>query len=134
MREYETVFILDPTLTDEQSQETINEFKKVAEDKGAEVVKVDDWGRRRLAFSVKKYNEGQYVIFTLHDESIDAVSELERRFKVSDSVIRFLSIRVDQERKRAEGRKKTKKGSKTDPVASDTSEALPVEESQDAQT
>ena len=78
---------------------------------------VDRWGRRRLAFPVKKHKEGQYVIFTLRSETIDAVREMERRVKVSESVIRFLTIRVDLERKRAEGRKRKKERLRNEPAA-----------------
>lgn len=117
MREYEAIFVLAPTLSEEQTQAIIDSLVQSAEERGAEVANVDRWGRRRLAFPVKKHKEGQYVIFTLLADSIDAVRELERRVKVSDSIIRFLTIRVDLERKRAEGRKRKKERRKTEPAA-----------------
>ena len=115
MREYEAIFILAPTLDEEQIQTIIDSLSKAAEERGAEVANVDRWGRRRLAFPVKKHKDGHFVIFTLRADSNDAVRELERRFKVSDSIIRFLTIRVDLERKRAEGRKKKKERRKAEP-------------------
>ena len=115
MREYEAIFILAPTLDEEQTQTIIDSLSQAAEERGAEVANVDRWGRRRLAFPVKKHKDGQFVIFTLRADSNDAVRELERRFKVSDSIIRFLTIRVDLERKRAEGRKKKKERRKAEP-------------------
>ena len=115
MREYEAIFILAPTLDEEQTQTIIDSLSQAAEERGAEVANVDRWGRRRLAFPVKKHKDGQFVIFTLRADSDDAVRELERRVKVSDSVIRFLTIRVDLERKRAAGRKRKKERRKTEP-------------------
>ncbi len=115
MREYEAIFILAPTLDEEQIQTIIDSLSKAAEERGAEVANVDRWGRRRLAFPVKKHKDGHFVIFTLRADSNDAVRELERRFKVSDSIIRFLTIRVDLERKRAEGRRKKKERRKAEP-------------------
>ena len=123
MRQYETTFVLAPTLSAEEVEETVTSFTGVAEEKGAKVVNVDNWGKRRLAFPVKKHEDGFYVVLTLQGETVEAVTELERRFKVNDSVIRFLSIRVDEELKRAEtSRLRRKRRSKeasenTDPKA-----------------
>ena len=115
MREYEAIFILAPTLDEEQIQTIIDSLSQAAEERGAKVAKVDRWRRRRLAFPVKKHTDGHYVIFTLRADSDDAVRELERRVKVSDSIIRFLTIRVDLERKRAAGRKRKKERRRTEP-------------------
>ena len=117
MREYEAVFILAPTLDEEQIQAIIDSLQQAAEERGAKVANVDRWGRRRLAFPVKKHTDGLYVIFTLLADTNDAVRELERRVKVSESIIRFLTIRVDLERKRAEGRKRRKERRRTEPAA-----------------
>lgn len=104
MRRYEVVFVLAPTLSDEEVSETAEGFAAVATEKGANVLEVDKekLGRRRLAFPVKKHTEGHYIVLTLEEEAAEAVFELERRFKVSDAVIRFLSIRIDEDLKRAE--------------------------------
>ena len=109
MREYETTFVLAPTLSEEEVEETVTSFTGVAEEKGAKVVNVDNWGKCRLAFPVKKHEDGFYVVLTLQEETVEAVTELERRFKVNDSVIRFLSIRVDEELKRAETSRQRRK-------------------------
>ncbi|HXK58806.1 MAG TPA: 30S ribosomal protein S6 [Acidobacteriota bacterium] len=106
MRRYEVVFVLAPTLTDDEVEQAIESFTKTARDKGAEVISVDKWGKRRLAFRVGKHTDGYYVVLTLEEPSGAAVAELERRFKVSDSVIRFLSVRTDLDLKRAEKFKK----------------------------
>ncbi len=101
MRRYEVVFILAPTLTEEEVEQQVASYVTAAEAVGAQVVSVDQWGKRQLAYPIKKHTEGYYVILTIEEPSADAVAELERRFKVSDLVIRFLSIRVDEDLKRA---------------------------------
>jgi len=106
MRRYEVVFVLAPTLTEDEVEQAIESFTKTARDKGAEVASVDKWGKRRLAFRVGKHSDGFYVVMTLNEESGTAVTELERRFKVTDSVIRFLSVRTDLALKRADKFKK----------------------------
>jgi small subunit ribosomal protein S6 len=102
MRRYEVVFVLAPTLTEEEVDQYVETFSKAARDKGAEIASVDKWGKRRLAFRVGKHTEGIYVILTLHEAGGSAVTELERRFKVTDAVIRFLSVRTDLDLKRAD--------------------------------
>ncbi len=102
MRRYEVTFILAPTLTDDEVEQSVETFRKVAEEKGAQIVKVDEWGKRRLAYPINKHSEGIYTILTLEEPEAVAVDELERRFKVTDSVIRFLSVRIDLDLKRME--------------------------------
>ncbi len=102
MRRYEVVFVLAPTLTEEEADEAVETYSGVAKEMGAEVADVDKWGKRRLAFPVQKHTEGYYTVLTLVEPAGKAVTELERRFKVSDAVIRFLTVRVDEELKRAE--------------------------------
>ena len=112
MRRYEVVFVLAPTLSDEEVDEITEGFSKTAGESGAQVVEVNKWGKRRLAFPVEKHREGIYVLLTLEETAAMAVAELERRFKVTDSVIRFLSIRTDLDLKRAakfQARRKLKK-------------------------
>ncbi len=102
MRRYEVCFVLAPTLSPEEVEQFTENFKGVAEDQGASVVDVDNWGKKRLAFPVKKHSEGYYIILTLDEEAATASTELERRFKVTDAVIRFLTIRIDGQYRRAE--------------------------------
>ncbi len=100
MRRYEIVFVLAPDLPDTDLEDTIDGYKVAAEEMGAKVLGVDKWVRRRLAFPVKKYTEATYVFLLVEEEQAKAVAELERRFRVTDSVIRFLTIRVDGTDKR----------------------------------
>lgn len=102
MRRYEVVFVLAPTLSEDEVKQQIANFSAAAEEKGATILSVDEWGKRRLAFPVKKFNDGIYVILTIEEEAAVAVNELERRFRVTDAVIRFLTVRIDEDLKRAE--------------------------------
>ena len=102
MRQYEIAFILAPTLSDDEVEQSIATYREVAEEKGAQVVQVDEWGKRSLAYPINKHKEGIYTIFTLEEPEAEAVGELERRFKVTESVIRFLSVRIDLDLKRME--------------------------------
>jgi small subunit ribosomal protein S6 len=112
MRRYEVVFVLAPTLADDEFDQQIDTYVEAARESGAEIVDVDKWGKRRLAFPVQKHNEGFYTVLTLDEPSGAAVAELERRFKVNDAVIRFLSVRIDLELKRAEKFEKRKEARK----------------------
>jgi len=112
MRRYEVAIVLAPTLTEEEVEQSTETFKKAAEEKGAQIAEIEQWGKRKLAYPIQKHTEGIYVIVTLEELSAEAVGELERRFKVSDSVIRFLTVRIDLDLKRAEklkARRKVKK-------------------------
>jgi small subunit ribosomal protein S6 len=113
MRRYEVAIVLAPTLTEDEVEQSTETFKKAAEEKGAQIADIEQWGKRKLAYPIKKHTEGIYIIVTLEELSAEAVGELERRFKVSDSVIRFLTVRTDLDLKRAEklkSRRKEKKG------------------------
>jgi small subunit ribosomal protein S6 len=101
MRRYEVVYVLAPILTEEEVEQYAETYSQAAREHGAEVINVDKWEKRKLAFRVKKYLEGYYTILTIEEEAADAVTELERRFKVNDAVIRFLTVRIDEDLKRA---------------------------------
>ncbi len=102
MRRYEVVFVLAPRLSEEEVKQAVETFSGAAEEKGATVLNIDEVGKRRLAYPIKKFNEGIYVVLLLEEEAGAAVAELERRFRVTDTVIRFLTIRIDQHLKRAD--------------------------------
>jgi small subunit ribosomal protein S6 len=122
MRRYEVVFVLAPTLADDEVDQQIETYVEAAKASGAEIVDIDKWGKRRLAFPVKKHNEGFYTVLTLDEPSGKAVAELERRFKVNDAVIRFLSVRIDLELKRAEKFEKRKEERKKRVASKKTAE------------
>ena len=94
MNHYETAFIIAPNLPEEETSALINQLAEVIVSKNGQMIKQDLWGKRRLAYPIKKFNEGFYVFFTY--QGVPAVSaELERRFKQTDAVLRFMTIRKD---------------------------------------
>src|SRR5919206_1407505 len=105
MRIYEELFIIRPDAPDEEVDPFLEQMKGVVTNAGATVDKVEKWGKRRLAYKVDKYREGSYVLlqFTAGPET---VKELERRLRVQDMVLKFLTVRIDQTLKRLEKRKK----------------------------
>jgi small subunit ribosomal protein S6 len=96
MRKYEIIFIVRPDVTDEDVAKLITQMEGVVTGAGGTVEKVEKMGRRRLAYRVARQREGIYVLFLVNGTG-DTVKEFERRLKVSDAVIKFLSIRVDED-------------------------------------
>src|SRR4030095_4661221 len=76
-------------------------MQAVVQDKNGKVIKVDNWGKKAMAYKLKRFRDGYYVILTIEADGA-AIAELERRFRVSDFVIRFLSVRIDEDLKRSE--------------------------------
>jgi small subunit ribosomal protein S6 len=101
VRTYEVVFVAAPTLTAEELDAFISHTQSVVESRNGKVVKVDNWGKKSLAYKIKKFRDAYYVVLTIEGEG-PAIAELERRFRVTDHVIRFLSVRLDQDQKRSE--------------------------------
>ena len=95
MRKYETIFILDPDLEEEQIQSAIEKTKGIITQNSGEILKVEDWGKRKLAYQVKKKAKGHYLLIHFMG-SPTLVSELERNFRVMDAVIKFQSVRLDE--------------------------------------
>ncbi|MBV9743745.1 MAG: 30S ribosomal protein S6, partial [Acidobacteriia bacterium] len=105
MRIYEELFIIKPDAPDEEADQFVEQLRNQLTTAGGTVDKVDKWGKRRLAYRVDKYHEGTYVLLQF-SAGPEAVKELERRLRVSDMVIKFLTVRIDQTLKRLEKRKK----------------------------
>jgi len=100
MRIYETIFILKPDLPDDEADRIVAQMEAVITAGGGTLRKTDRMGRRRLAYLIRRYREGQYVLI---DSECNAatVQELERRLKVTEPVLKFQTVRVDEELKRA---------------------------------
>lgn len=91
MRSYELVFILNADMEDEATEAAVNKFTGLIEKNGGELVKIDKWGKRRLAYPINKRNEGYYVLVNFKAEP--AVShEVERVLRITDEVIRHMVI------------------------------------------
>ena len=107
MRIYEELFIIRPDAPDEEIDPFLEQMKGVVTNAGGTVDKVDKWGKRRLAYRVDKYREGAYILFQF-TAAPEAVKEFERRLRVSDVVIKFLTVRIDETLKRLEKRKRSR--------------------------
>ena len=104
MRVYEELFIIRPDVPDEEADQFVENIRTVITTAGGTLDKVEKWGKRRLAYRVGKYREGAYVLFQL-TAGPESVKELERRLRVSDLVIKFLTVRIDETLRRVEKRK-----------------------------
>jgi small subunit ribosomal protein S6 len=100
MRLYDIVVLVTPDLSDEESVKLAADYKKILTDGGAEIVKDEPWGRRRLAFPILRKKEAYYHYVQASAEP-PVVAELERRLRLSDQVLRHLAVRADEELKRA---------------------------------
>lgn len=94
MNKYEVMFIIESTLEDEKREATVEMVKEIIAAEG-EVGKVDVWGMRRLAYPIQKKNEGYYVVIEFSAPP-DFPTELDRRLKISDNVIRHIIINKDE--------------------------------------
>ena len=100
-RTYEVMYIIDPE-TDLDTIAKLNDaVGKLIEKEGGTVVRMDDVGRRRLAYPIQKRTEGHYVLFEI-DGSGQEIAELERRMRVNDNIMRYITVRVDEDRKKAD--------------------------------
>ena len=116
MRQYETGFVLSPTLSEEETAQFVQQMAEVVVQKKGRMVKQDIWGKRRLAFPIKRFQEGVYVFFT-YEGAGDISTELERRFKQTDAVIRFMTVLRDP--RDLIGRKRKKRAEEAVPVAAE---------------
>jgi small subunit ribosomal protein S6 len=104
MRQYETAFLLSPKLSEEETASFITQMAEVISQKKGKMIKEDRWGKRRMAYPIKRFEEAFYVIF-LYEADPDVPYELERRFKQTESVLRFLTVKKESK----ENKRKKKK-------------------------
>ncbi|MGB8065283.1 MAG: 30S ribosomal protein S6 [Candidatus Sulfotelmatobacter sp.] len=98
-RTYELMFIVRPDMTDEDLDKLISTLQSVVPPSGGTVVRVDKMGKRRLAYTVRRFHDGIYVLMVVEGQG-PVMHELERRLRVTEPVIKFLTVRVDEEQKR----------------------------------
>ena len=107
MRIYEELFIARPDATPEEMDPFVDQLKNVITHTGGTLEKVDKWGVRKLAYRVGKYNEGQYILLQFNAQP-ETVKEIERRLRVADFVMKFITVRIDEKMKRIEKRRKAR--------------------------
>ena len=98
-RVYEVMFIVRPDTLDEDADKLIAGFEATVTNGGGTIRSTEKLGRRKLAYTVRKFNEGNYVLLTVEADG-NLVHELERRLRVSEPVIKFITVRIDEEEKR----------------------------------
>jgi small subunit ribosomal protein S6 len=116
------MFIVRPDVTEEDLDKLVTTLQGHVTTAGAVVKSVEKMGKRRLAYEVRKFQEGQYVLFILNADG-KAVHELERRLRVAEQVIKFITVRTDEEQQRLEKVRKLRASRMKRPPA----EATPAE-------
>jgi len=96
MRSYEMMLAINPQLEDEELDTLLKKVKKVVKDAKGEITKIDKWGKRKLAYEIKDFNEAIYVVVKFNADE-KKISELERVIKLEERVIRYLLILQDRE-------------------------------------
>ena len=94
-RKYELVYVVSPDATDDQVTDLHTQVEAIVQRLGGQIEKTENWGRRRLAYEIGRHKEGTYVLEVI-DGSGELMKEIDRRFKVTDLVIRHLVVRVDE--------------------------------------
>ena len=107
MRVYEELFIVRPDAPEEEIDQLIEQLTTLIASQGGNVDKSDKWGVRKLAYRVQKRTEGFYVLLQFVAKP-ETVMELERRLRVTDQVLKFLTVRIDEKMKKIEKRKKAR--------------------------
>ena len=100
-RQYEVVFIVDPTADDDEVTKLTESLKQIATDQGGIVTKTESMGKRQLAYEILHKTEGNFVLLEIEGSGKE-IAELERRMRVNDRIIRYITVRVDEDRRRAE--------------------------------
>src|SRR5215467_304569 len=98
-RTYEVMFIVRPDMAEEDLDKLISTLETTVSSTGGTVKSVERMGKRRLAYTVRRFHDGLYILLTIEGTGA-VIHELERRLRVTEPVIKFLSVRVDEEQKR----------------------------------
>jgi small subunit ribosomal protein S6 len=101
MRNYEIMFIVNPNAAEEEIDKINGQVEAIVTSGGGKVDKIEKMGKRRLAYEVDKHREGHYVLFVINADG-DIIKECERRLRVMDAVIKYLTVRTDEEGRRLE--------------------------------
>lgn len=110
-RTYELMFIVRPDMTDEDLDKLISTLQSAVPTSGGNVKQIEKMGKRRLAYTVRRFHEGIYVLLVVEGGG-PVIHELERRLRVTEPVIKFLTVRIDEEQKRLEKIKKIREARK----------------------
>lgn len=115
-RTYELMFIVRPDMVDEDQDKLISTLETAVTSSGGLVKSVEKMGKRRLAYTVRRFHDGLYILLTVEGGG-GLVHELERRLRVSEPVIKFITVRIDEEQKRLDKIKAIKEARRKAPPA-----------------
>ncbi|MFL6263037.1 MAG: 30S ribosomal protein S6 [Thermoanaerobaculia bacterium] len=111
MRTYELMFVVDPRVADEEVVTMMQDYKNMITAGGSQITGEENWGRRKLAYPINKVNEGKYVLLYVSSEAgKTALPEVEHRMRQNDRILRYLTVRTDEDLKRAARRQPAKGG------------------------
>src|SRR3974390_545044 len=110
-RTYELMFIVRPDMVDEELDKLISTVESAVTGTGGTVKNVEKMGKRRLAYTVRRFNDGQYILLTIEGPG-PVIHEVERRLRVTEPVIKFITVRIDEEQKRLDKIKKLRDAKK----------------------
>ena len=96
MKAYETVFIVDPDISDDDVDSIAERLSGIVNDFNGRIVKIDKWGRKKLAYKVKKKNRGNYILLIFFSDH-KLTTELERILKLDDRILKYLTVKVDKQ-------------------------------------
>lgn len=99
-RLYDLIFIVRPATPEDEVKKVLSSIEHTCEEKGAKIEKTEHWGTRKLAYRVAKHREGIYVYQQIRTNHSELIAELERRLRVQDVVIKYLTVRLDEDLKR----------------------------------
>jgi small subunit ribosomal protein S6 len=128
-RQYDLIFICRPDTPEAEVDKLVATLEQTATERGGRVEKVERWGTKKLAYRVRKQREGFYVYMMMHGTQGEMIKELERRLKVADPVIKYQTVRLDDEMKRQQklgqrrDRRAARRRRKTAPPAGGTEPA-----------
>jgi small subunit ribosomal protein S6 len=129
MNHYETLFVVKPTLTEEEIKSQIERVKAILEKEGAELVATDDMGMRKLAYPVQKHNRGYYTVLLFKAKG-DVIAELERNLRINEEVIKFLTVKYSKTKEIAQFNKLVeaamKKSQPAEPVKTEAPEEVEI--------
>ncbi len=127
MRTYELVFIVDPSLADEEVASLANDYRAMISANGGEVVKEESWGKRKLAYPIRKLTEGRYHLFQITTDGKNPFPEIEQRMQQNEKVLRYLTVRTDEGRLRVRDQDAVSLGIGPEPTEPEDKVAAPEE-------
>ena len=122
VKQYETVFIVTPVLSDDQMKETVEKYTNFLKDHGAEIVYTNNWGMRKLAYPIKKKTTGYYYLIEFKAEG-SLIAELEVAYKRDERLLRFLTVALDKHAVAYNEKKRNAKKAAAEAPAAEVAEA-----------